>query len=970
MGRERTTPGEARRADLGTFLRHRRDAIASEWARAVGSLRRPISSAADLQRLIDPILEMVDAQAMHGERVALSGSAAERHAVGWLRNGRELREVVSELSVLREIVAEQWERSSRGWLSAAERRDLDRAIDGVLAAVADRYVHARDRLLVALDRVSATALEARGLDELLARLAHLLPDTLPSVDTVAILLLEGDRLRTRASVGLEDRSDGETDPFSVAIGEGFAGKVAATCKPIELASACTDPQVLSDAVRARRVRALYGVPLIADEQLLGVAQMGSLTTHSFSQTDRMILDTVAHRATMAICLHVLRERAEARSRELAGSERRFRAAFENSPVGVAHFDANGRFLRVNSRYREIVGFDASELAALTVRDLTHPDDRERARVRIAALMRGEVPSIHMEGRFLRKDGGVGWCDAFLSVVHGETPEDDYVNCILQDISGRKRAEEELRVGEERMRLAVQTTGLGTWDVDLESDSIVCSERTRRIIGIGPGEPIDLPRLLAMVPDQDRPGLEAAIAAALDPSSAGVLAHEHRIMRQCDGDERWLRARAKVTFDARARPMRVIGTLLDITDERRAGARAAFLAEASRMLASTLDLDAAINRLANLAVPQIADFCVLDLAPPGGALRARSLIAHADPAMERRIRRIYRRARARGGPIAHVLETGELLHFPILDETAVSALGPVLRELIREIDLRSFLAVPIFDHRTRVGVLTLGQTSRRRLSQEDVAFAVELASRAGDAIGNAVLLERANRAVRLREQILGIVSHDLRNPLGVVEMGGHLLAQSAAVAADPAARAQTERIRRAATRMSRLIRDLLDMSSIQAGRLALDRERHELTPILVEALESHAEIAKEKGVSLESELDVEGTCALVDRDRLLQVLANLLGNAIKFCHAGGHVVLRAERQGPELVIAVRDDGPGIAPEDQARVFDPYWYKSAAEHGTGLGLFISKGIITAHGGRIRLESRPGEGTTFSITLPITL
>ena len=368
MGRERTTPGEARRADLGTFLRHRRDAIASEWARAVGSLRRPISSAADLQRLIDPILEMVDAQAMHGERVALSGSAAERHAVGWLRNGRELREVVSELSVLREIVAEHWERSSRGWLSTAERRELDRAIDGVLAAIADRYVHARDRLLVALDRVSATALEARDLDELLARLARLLPDTLPSVDTVAIFLLEGDRLRTRASVGLEDRSDGETDPFSVAVGEGFAGKIAATRQPIELASASTDPQVLSDAVRARRVRALYGVPLIADELLLGVAQMGSLTTQSFSQTDRMILDTVAHRATMAICLHVLRERAEARSRELAGSERRFRAAFENSPVGVAHFDANGRFLRVNSRYREIVGFDASELAALTVRD--------------------------------------------------------------------------------------------------------------------------------------------------------------------------------------------------------------------------------------------------------------------------------------------------------------------------------------------------------------------------------------------------------------------------------------------------------------------------------------------------------------------------------------------------------------------------------------------------------------------------
>src|SRR5690606_16092202 len=149
--------------------------------------------------------------------------------------------------------------------------------------------------------------------------------------------------------------------------------------------------------------------------------------------------------------------------------------------------------------------------------------------------------------------------------------------------------------------------------------------------------------------------------------------------------------------------------------------------------------------------------------------------------------------------------------------------------------------------------SLGKTSMRRLNQDDVAFAVELASRAGDAISNAVLLERANRAVRQREQILCIVSHDLRNPLGVIEMAGQLLAESDAIASDPSARAQAERIRRAAARMSRLIRDLLDTSSIKAGRLSLDRQRREITPILLEALESHAENAKSKHVSLDAQL---------------------------------------------------------------------------------------------------------------------
>ena len=969
MGRERTTRGEAREADLGAFLRQRRDAISSRWARAVGAERRAPGGSPDedLPRLVDPVLDTIDAH-LHGRDAgALPEEAAERHAIGRLQDGRALREVVHELSLLREILAEEWERSGRGALSTAVRRHVDRALDGVVAAVADRYVHARERLLVALDRVSVTALEARDCAELLARLAALLPDALPSVDTVAILLCDGDRLRVRASAGLgSEGEDGE--PFSVALGEGIAGQIASTRRSIELSRACADPRVLSRAVHERGVHALYGVPLIADDELLGVMQMGSLTADSFSAVDRMILDAAAHRATTAIYLHVLRERAEARSRELASSERRFRAAFENSAVGVVHVGTDGRFLRANPRYREIVGYDAAELDALTMWDLTHPDDRVPGTLRLAALRRSEVPSIHMEARFVRKDQSVGWGDAFVSCVRGDTPEDDYFDCVLQDITARKRTEEELRVSEERMRLAVQATGVGTWDWDIETDRMVWSERTRRIAGIGADEPVGRERLLAMVPEEERAPLEAAVAAALAPSREGGLVHEYRLLRESDGDERWVRASAKVLFDAQANPVRMIGTVLDVTEERRARARAVFLTEASRMLASAVDLDAAINRLASLAVPLIADFCVLDLVPPERELRARSVIAHADPTMDRRVRKAYRRARARGGPLAHLLEPGELLHYPTLDEAALSALGPMLRVLIREIDLRSFLAVPIFDHRTRVGVLSLGQTSTRRLSQEDVAFAVELASRAGDAIGNAVLLERANRAVRLREQILGIVSHDLRNPLGVISMGGQLLASSPALAADPAAQAQTERIRRASARMSRLISDLLDMSSIQAGRLSLDCARHALTPILLEAIEGHAQTAKERGVSLEAELDVEGMAALVDRDRLLQVLTNLLGNAIKFCHAGGHVVLCAERRGRDLVIAVRDDGPGIAPEDSARVFEPYWHKSAADHGTGLGLFISKSIITAHGGRIGLESRVGEGTTFWITLPI--
>lgn len=961
MGERRTNREQQPSAGLGAFLRGRRDAILAEWTQRVkeqvgGGLEPRLSEY--VPYLLDRIATRVDG----GD--GPSWHADERHALVRLDGSFELREVLSELSLIRETVLSLWEPSRGAW-SREEHHAFDRTIDDAIARVTDRYVLSRNRLLVALDRISATALDARDLDELLSGLVHVLTGELPAVHTMSISLREGDVLRVRASVGFEEEV---RTGYVIPIGVGFAGKIAANRQPFETASASTDPRVISPVVRARGVKALYGVPLIAEGELLGVALMGSLTESAFSQAERLIFDAAAHRATAAIYQHVLRETAEQRAKELARSERRFRAAFENSAVGVAHIHPDGHFLQANPRYCEILGYRRDELHQLTWLDITHPDDRPAAPAFMERLATGEVSSVHVEGRVLRKDGSVGWCDAFFSFVRGETREDSYLIVVLQDIGWRKEAEEALRASEERLRLAVQATGLGTWDYDLQSGDLLCSDRARRICGLAADEKLSCERVLSMVPSEDREALEAVVRAAMEPSSDGVVAHEHRIVRESDCEERWVSTRARVILDAQARPVRVLGTVLDVTEDHRARERTVFLSEASQVLASSLDLDVTLEQLANLAVPRIADLCVVDLVPPPGDLHPRSVIAHADPTKADRLRETHRRARARGGPIAHVLKTGEMLLLSKLDDAALSVLGPALRELVRAIGLRSYLAVPLFDQRTPVGVLSLGQTSARRLGQEDVDFAVELASRASSAIRNASLHTRVNRSVRMREQILGIVSHDLRNPLGVIDMAGQVLLGTESVAADPFALAQTERILRAAERMARLIRDLLDMSSVQAGRLSLERTRCELSSILAEAVEAHADSAREKGVSLELDLAIDGVVMSCDRDRIIQVLGNLLGNAIKFSPSGGRVVLHAEREGPEVLLSVRDEGPGIAPEDHPRVFDPYWHKDKGKRGTGLGLFISKGIVSAHGGRIGVHSRLGAGSTFWLTLPL--
>ena len=169
-------------------------------------------------------------------------------------------------------------------------------------------------------------------------------------------------------------------------------------------------------------------------------------------------------------------------------------------------------------------------------------------------------------------------------------------------------------------------------------------------------------------------------------------------------------------------------------------------------------------------------------------------------------------------------------------------------------------------------------------------------------------------------------------------------------------------------MERLIGDLLDMAGIQAGRLAVEKKPEDLRELLSEALDLQEALAREKGLRLVRELELDGATVPCDRGRVHQVLTNLIGNAIKFCSPGDTITVRATRRERDVEIAIRDTGPGIAPGALPHVFDPYW--SAREHaqqGTGLGLYIARGIVEAHGGRMGATSELGVGSTFTFTLP---
>jgi PAS domain S-box-containing protein len=421
---------------------------------------------------------------------------------------------------------------------------------------------------------------------------------------------------------------------------------------------------------------------------------------------------------------------------------------------------------------------------------------------------------------------------------------------------------------------------------------------------------------------------------------------------------------------------VLGAILtvdDITERRKAEEEQRFLKEATAALASSLDFRETLACMAKLAVPALADWCAVEIATSGGTSEQLA-VEHVDPAkveLAHELRRRYPLDPDAPHGVPHVLRTGEPeLYEHIPDELlARSARDPAHLELLHSLGLRSAMVVPMSARGRTIGVISfIAAESGRHYTTRDLETAQGLAARAALAIDNARLYREARQAARAREEILAIVSHDLKNPLGAIDLDIQLLLRHP-LASDPATRKQLERLQRSSGRMSHLVGNLLDMGSIQANRLAMNAAVHPAEPLVIESIELNEPLAMNKGIELRRELRLAGIELCCDRERVQQVFGNLLGNAIKFCGRGDRITVRGRPEGDHVHLAVSDSGPGIAEEELARVFEPYW--SAERHarqGTGLGLYITKGIVEAHGGRLWVESEPRAGSTFHFTLPI--
>ncbi len=295
-----------------------------------------------------------------------------------------------------------------------------------------------------------------------------------------------------------------------------------------------------------------------------------------------------------------------------------------------------------------------------------------------------------------------------------------------------------------------------------------------------------------------------------------------------------------------------------------------------------------------------------------------------------------------------------------------------------IDLKAHWAQAAADEITAAGGRAIGALHLVRTRpgahhvMEEVHVADQFAGLAALALENARLYQESRRAVRERDDMLAIVSHDLRNPVNaIVMLTGAVLAREAADddEAPLMARDEVESIRAAARQADGLIQDLQDVSRISTGRLRVERRRTALGELLKEAADLFEPVMVDAALRFVRDFDRSLPTVLADTHRLQQVLSNLLGNAVRFTPHGGEIVISAHVVDDMVRIGVKDTGPGVAPDDVPRLFERYWQAPRLlRAGSGLGLYIAKGIVEAHGGEIGVESEIGAGSEFWFTIPV--
>jgi PAS domain S-box-containing protein len=821
-----------------------------------------------------------------------------------------------------------------------------------------------------LQAVSDTGLDAGAAEPALSTLTELVTRVI-DVPVSMITLSETEREIIAASTGLSEPWASQRQiPHSYA----WSQLVVSSDEPLLVDDTAHHPLVGdSPAVAELNAAAYAGVPLHSgDGHVLGALCAIDSAPRRWLDDDLKMLARFATLAEQSIDSR-LRLREEQRRRRVPtgtegdplGGALHFRDLVETSLAGI-YVLQDDRLVYANPRMREIFGFGPDDpLATRSIFDFVAPQDRERVAAKIRARTEGRAHSARYTFRALRADGTEIDVEVFGTRVN--LNRGPAILGTLLDVTDRRRAEAALRESATRLRLIERATEDVIWDWDAETGEVRWSDLGRRLLRYGPAE---VGRSLAWHQERIHPDEQESVIRNFELALSGVRdvwSAEYRI-RRGDGEYVTVLDRACIVRDERGSPVRMIGSMMDVTERRREEDAQRLLSQASALLDQSIDPETMLANLARLCVPGMSDYCQIDLLEDGSALR-RVATSHVDPTCERTLTRT-RLSVPEGGLLAQLLSRGVPLLLTGCGPADLEALGYTEEERSKLCGREqcTMILVPLRTTERVLGLLTLANIdSGRRHSRVDRLVAEDLARRISFALDHARLFREATEAVRARDEVLAVVSHDLRNPLNVIMMASSMLQD---LMQDRRADNQRwlELITRNAGWMIDLIADLLDASRLERSSLRIRPERRAAHTLLADGVELLRPLAAQAEIRLETRIADDLPEVYVDPSHILRVIGNLVDNAIKFTPPDGRILVEARRRGSDVLVAVSDTGPGL-PQDQIdHVFDRYWQaRQDDRRGTGLGLSIVRGIVEAHGGRIWAENARPHGATFSFTLP---
>ncbi|HKB04165.1 MAG TPA: PAS domain S-box protein [Gemmataceae bacterium] len=678
-------------------------------------------------------------------------------------------------------------------------------------------------------------------------------------------------------------------------------------------------------------------------------------------------------AVLGGVMHRGRERALAAATAARGADaaRRYLAAIvEGSEDAIVGKDLDGTITSWNAAAERLYGYPAAEVVGKPFTVLV-PQDRAAEMEAMAGRLRRGARVDHFETVRRRKDGTLVPVSVSYSPIRDPDGRLIGTAAITRDVTDQRHAVAALKASEARFAALIHNAPAIVFLKDSAGLYLMVNRRCAENVGL---------TIEQNLGKTDHELFPPAMADAFRRDDEDVL-RTGRVRTYEESFEvrgrryTYLTSKFPLPGDS-GRPIGVCGIATDITDHERDAITSRILADASAVLAALTDEESTLQKLATLAVPHFADWCVVDMASPDGPIR-RVAWAHVDPEKVKLAREISERwppdpAAPHGVP--EILRTGRSQLVPqITDEILIESIrDPELLAVVRDLGLRSYIGVPLTVRGKPIGAITfVAAESGRTYDAKDLAAAEDLARRAAVAIENAQLYQAVREADRRKEEFLATLAHELRNPLAPIRNSLYLL--NATGGGNPTLERALGMMGRQTDHLTRLVDDLLDVSRVMRGKIDLRPERVDVRAVASRAVETAQPLMDARRHRLTVTIPEQPVWIRGDPDRLAQVVGNLLTNAARYTDPGGEIRLSVEKTDGRSVLRVRDTGIGIGADMLPKVFDLFFQADTSAGGTqgglGIGLTLVKRLVELHGGTIEVRSPgPGQGTEFVVRLPV--